>query len=230
MRLVWIIYVRNLFRGVIAAWYELLMSRHGLVVAFTGLHGFLNWGVFHHPVWFVCLVGCFLSPNFAWSARPPWGACITEGFGDICRSSPPPPARVLGVYLLNPADWGGFIHQEFSRVSLTPRFRPPWFGKSVFCHTLCSTSTWGTAWPSPGARWNWQAWYSIRMVSFQLSDQRRRSSVLSNSLPSPLWRTSVAIPVVAQRRLTRKDKVLVLVMKIHHTSYLMFLTCCVVFW
>ena len=27
-----------------------MMSRHGLVVEFTGLRGFLNRGVFHHPV------------------------------------------------------------------------------------------------------------------------------------------------------------------------------------
>ena len=219
----------NLFWEVIAAWYDLLLSRHVLVVAFTGLHGFLNWGVFHHLVWFVCLVGCFPSPNFAWSARPPWGARITEGFGDLCRSAPPPPARVFGVYLLNPADWGGSLHRESSRVSLTARFRPPWFGKSVFNHPLCSTSTRETSWTYPGARWTWQAWYSIRRCSFQSSDRRRRLSVLLNSCPSYIWRISVAIPVVAQRRWTRRDKVLVLAMTIHQTSYLMFLTCCVVF-
>ena len=37
MRLVWIIYVRNLFRGVIAAWYDPMLSRRGLVVVFNGL-------------------------------------------------------------------------------------------------------------------------------------------------------------------------------------------------
>ena len=64
IRLVLLIHISNLFRGVIAAWYDPLLSRHGLVVAFTGLRGFFysgfvpspglvclcGWGVFHHPI------------------------------------------------------------------------------------------------------------------------------------------------------------------------------------
>ena len=36
----WLIHINKLFLGIIAAWYEPMLSRHNLVVAFTGLRGF----------------------------------------------------------------------------------------------------------------------------------------------------------------------------------------------
>ena len=54
-------------------------------------------------------------------------------------------------------------------------------------------------------------------------------AVLSNSCTSSLRREAVAGPVIAQRRRRIRGKVLFLAMNIHNTSYLMLLTCFVVF-
>ena len=98
IRLVLLIHISNLFRGVIAAWYDPLLSRHGLVVAFTGLRGFFylgffpspslvcffGWGVFHHPISLDLPVplGAFasldgLETSFA-QPRLLWRACLSR--------------------------------------------------------------------------------------------------------------------------------------------------------
>ena len=103
---------------------------------------FFNRGVFHHPVWFVFLLGCVPTPHHALSTRPPRGIWITVGLGDLCFSAPPPPARLLGASppperLLGaslgiPSPQIGALHQDSSMASLTTRLCLPWFGKGVF--------------------------------------------------------------------------------------------------
>ena len=47
--LVYLIYASKVFQGVIAAWYQPLLSQHVLVVTFTGMRGLFNRGMVHHP-------------------------------------------------------------------------------------------------------------------------------------------------------------------------------------
>ena len=206
-----------------------MLIRRELVVVFTGLRRIFYRGVFHHLVWFVWL-GCFLSPRIAWSAHPPRGVCITGGLGDLCFSALPPPECLIGATFLIPAHRGGALLQESSWASLTARFRLPWFGPGVFCHPLHSIAAQVTDWPSTGARWTQQAWYSICRGSFWLSDQSCRSAVLSYTRPSSLRPIYVADPVIAQHWRRRGDIFFVLAMTIHRPYYLLLLTCCVVFW
>ena len=59
-------YINNLFQGVIAAWYDTLLSQNGLVVAFTRLRGFLI-GVCSITRFPEHLLEVFLSLEGAWS-------------------------------------------------------------------------------------------------------------------------------------------------------------------
>ena len=102
------------------------------MVAFTGLRGFLNWGVFHYPVWFVFWLGYFPSPHIAWSDWTPRGVCVTGGLGDLRRSASPPLVRLLGSSLEIPDSRGSALHWESIMASLAARFCPPWFWQGVF--------------------------------------------------------------------------------------------------
>ena len=51
-----------------------------------------------------------------------------------------------------------------------------------------------------------------------------------NSCPYSIQRSDISGPVADQHQRRRRDKILVLVMKIYHPYYLMFLTCLLVFY
>ena len=83
-----------------------------------------------------------------------------------------------------------------------------------------------TTWTAQGACKNQQAWFYRRRDLFRLSDRICRSDVLLNSHNSSNIMTDAAGPAVDPRRLTRRDKVLVLVMTISHPFYfIVFLNC-----
>ena len=158
------------------------------MVAFTGLRGFLNWGVFHYPVWFVFWLGYFPSPHIAWSDWTPRGVCVTGGLGDLRRSASPPLVRLLGSSLEIPDSRGSALHWESIMASLAARFCPPWFWQGVFCHPLWHTVAYIAArllvafLLSPFLRCRLFSSASLaRFLNFRSSDRMRRSEVLLKS-------------------------------------------------
>ena len=164
-----IIYVSNLFRGSISAWYDPLPIRCGLVVAFTGLHVF-SMGVFHHPVWFVCLVGVFYVTSS-------WLIYLTPlGRLNHWRDWRPPSIRSDSSSALS---WRVFVDPcSLGRCSSLGEFHGVLYRKvpstliwtGCFFHPLCRTAAQGNAWTFLGNCWTQQDWFSCRRDSFWLSD------------------------------------------------------------
>ena len=63
-------------------WYDPIISLHGCLVVFTGLHFFCK-HVFRRPVWFVCFVDVFLiTPVDVDMLALIWEFELLEGLGD----------------------------------------------------------------------------------------------------------------------------------------------------
>ena len=85
MERIQIVYVGHLFRVVIAAWYDPILSPHGCLVELTILHWFFCQGVFHHPVWFIWFVGVFSITPFNVYMIGLLCVCVSLGrLGDLC--------------------------------------------------------------------------------------------------------------------------------------------------
>ena len=175
-----------------------------------------NRGVFHHPVWFVSFVGVFsvtlscliflaslgnlhhwrawrpLSIRSASSGALAWSVRVDTGSLGRCSS--------LG-------EFHGVLNHSIPSIFIQ---------KGCFSHTLSHIAAWETDWPSIGASWTWKAWSSRHRDYFWLSDRIGRLTVLYNSCPSYLQWAAGAGPVVAQCLRSRRDKVLVLAIIIHH--------------
>ena len=185
---------------------------------------------FHHPFWFIFLVGVFsvnpsclicLAPSgslYHWRA---WRHLSTRSASYNSLSW-----RVLvGTCSLGRCSSPGEFHGILNRSILSILIRTEFFRCPLRC-----TAAQGTYLLYPGTLWNWQAWSSRRRYSFWYSDWICVLAFLTNSYPFYLRRADGDSPVIAQRWWRRRDNFLVFVMRIHHPYYLMVLTCRILFW
>ena len=161
------------------------MSRHGLVAVFTVLQDFFYWGVFHHSVWFVCLVGVVSVTPYHLICLAPSGRLHQWG------AWRPPPLRfssygALAWYFLGDprSIWRCSSPVEFPGV-LTFSVLSALVWKWCFCHLLCcivnfiavrlidvsllSPVLWGCLFPDA---------YLAHLLYFWLSDRMRRLDIL----------------------------------------------------
>ena len=216
----------------------LILSRRGLLGAFTGLCGFFIrvWSITllleQLFVVFLFLGGEWYDTFYFWSnpsslgvlghARLacPW--CYLDRLMSALRALP------CALSWLSTSSGRssspGELHGLTKRLVYAFLFGTVWF-----YHSLSHIYAWGTAWPAQGACRNWQAWSSRRRDFFWSLDRMHRLEVLENSRPYSLWLESIAGPVIDWRQRRRRAKVFVLAMKIYRSILTCFLTCCLVF-